>query len=147
MANFNQILCAVDFSPTSEKALEYAVDLAGRLGSELYVMHVYQLPAYAMPDGGAFEIPVDIQTGLTNQLQTHLDTFVKPRMSTGVKITTGLHEGIPYVEIVRSAKERHADLVIIGTHGRTGLPHLLMGSIAERVVRTSEVPVLSVRAP
>jgi nucleotide-binding universal stress UspA family protein len=147
MTNFNRILCAVDFSPTSQRAFETAVDLAARLGSEVHVMHVYQLPAYAMPDGGAFEIPAEVQAGLTQQLEEHLKTFIKPKMDAGVAITPALYEGIPYVEIVRAAKDRGADLVVIGTHGHTGLTHLLMGSVAERVVRTCEAPVLTVRTP
>jgi nucleotide-binding universal stress UspA family protein len=147
MTNFNRILCAVDFSPTSLRAFETAVDLAARLGSEVHVMHVYQLPAYAMPDGGAFEIPPEVQVGLTQQMEAHLKSFIKPKEGVNVTITPALYEGVPYVEIVRAAKEQGADLVVIGTHGHTGLSHLLMGSVAERVVRTSEVPVLTVRTP
>jgi nucleotide-binding universal stress UspA family protein len=144
MADFKHILCAVDFSPTSRHALEYAVALAGRLGAAVEVLHIHQAPAYAMPDG-AFELPPDLLADLTEQLQSHLDEFVKSVPQTGVTISASLREGAPYEEIVRTAKERAADMIVIGTHGRTGFSHLLMGSVAERVVRSSEVPVVTVR--
>ncbi len=144
MADFKHILCAVDFSPTSKHALEYAMALAGRLGAALEVIHVHQAPAYAMPDG-AFELPPDLLEDLTEQLQNHLNEFVKSVSQAGVTVSTRLREGVPYEEIVQTAKERGADMIVIGTHGRTGFSHLLMGSVAERVVRSSEIPVVTVR--
>lgn len=145
MIKIGRILCPVDFSETSKHAFEFALALAARLGAELDVIHVFQLPAYTMPEGG-FEFTLDIETELSNQLQQQLNELIKQPAEPAVKLTTALYEGIPYVEITRAAKERSADLIVIGTHGRTGLAHLLIGSVAERVVRTSEVPVLSVRS-
>ena len=145
MIKIGRILCPVDFSETSKRAFEYALALAAQLGAEVDVIHVFQLPAYTMPEGG-FEFTLDFETELANQLQQQLDGFVKQPAEPSVKVTTALCEGVPYVEIALAAKERKADLIVIGTHGRTGLAHLLIGSVAERVVRTSEVPVLSVRS-
>jgi universal stress protein A len=144
MIKISRILCPVDFSETSKRAFEYALALAGQLGAELDVIHVLHLPAYTMPEGG-LEFPPDLEAELVDQLQRQLDEFIKQPAEPSVKTTTTLYQGIPYVEITRAAKERSADLIVIGTHGRTGLAHLLIGSVAERVVRTSEVPVLSIR--
>jgi nucleotide-binding universal stress UspA family protein len=143
MVRINRILCPVDFSETSKRAFEYALALAGQLGAELEVIHVLQLPAYTLPEGG-FELTPDFETDLSNRLRRQLDEFTKQPAQPSVKVTSALYEGIPYVEITRAAKKHGADLIVIGTHGRTGFSHLLMGSVAERVVRTSEVPVLSI---
>ncbi len=146
MIEIRRILCPVDFSETSKRAFEWALALAAQLGAELEVIHVFQLPAYALPEGG-LEISADLEAELSNRLEQQLDEFVKQPAAPSVKeVTTALCEGIPYVEITRVAKEHNADLIVIGTHGRTGLAHFLIGSVAERVVRTSEVPVLSVRS-
>ncbi|MGH8579782.1 MAG: universal stress protein [Gammaproteobacteria bacterium] len=145
MIKISRILCPVDFSETSKRAFEYGLDLAGQLGAELDVIHVFQLPAYTLPEGG-FEFTPNFETELSNRLQRQLDEFIKQPAEPSVKITTALYEGIPYVEITRAAKKRGADLIVIGTHGRAGFAHLLIGSVAERVVRISEVPVLSIRS-
>ncbi len=146
MLEFKRILSPVDFSETSTHAFDYAVALAERLGAELQVLHVYQMPAYLMPEG-IYEIPVDIDTGLVEKLRTQLNTFVDRRVADKVRTTKTVAEGVPYIEIVRQANELKADLVVIGTHGRTGVAHLLMGSVAERVVRTCDVPVMTIRLP
>ncbi len=144
MSEYRLILCPVDFSKASQRAFETAVDLAARLGAELRVIHVYQLPASALPEG-VLETPADIEAVLEDRLTKQLDVFVKPGAARDVKITTGVCEGIPYVEIKEAADELGADMIVMGTHGRTGLAHLLLGSVAERVLRTANVPVLTVR--
>lgn len=146
MLNFRRILCPVDFSPTSQHAFDFAVELAARLGAEIKLLHVYQLPTYVMPDG-VYEIPVGFETGLRERLQVEITKFAASKSGAGVAITTELCEGLPFIDIVRVAKEYAADLIVIGTHGRTGFSHLLMGSVAERVVRTSDIPVISLRKP
>lgn len=145
MPEFRRILCPVDFSECSQRAFEYALALASRLGAEVEVVHVYHLSAEAMPQG-VWEIPSELRADFTARLQQQLDEFVKRQAVSGVKVTTSLYEGIPYVEIVRLAQEQGADLIVIGTHGRAGLARFLLGSVAERVVRTATVPVVSVRS-
>jgi nucleotide-binding universal stress UspA family protein len=142
MTEFRRILCAVDFSQPSERAFEYALALAARLGAEVNVVHVYQVPAYALADG-VFEMPSEVVGELVSWIKEQLDQFVAAKARPGVNSTARLCEGIPYVEIVRAAKD--ADMIVVGTHGRTGLNHLLVGSVAERVVRTSDIPVVTVR--
>lgn len=145
MPEFRCILCPVDFSESSQRAFEYALALASRLGAEVEVAHVYHLSADAMPEG-VWEVPSDLKAEITTHLQQQLDELVKRGSGAGVKVIASLCEGIPYVEIVRLAREHGVDMIVIGTHGRTGLAHLLLGSVAERVVRTADVPVVSVRS-
>jgi nucleotide-binding universal stress UspA family protein len=144
MADYRLILSPVDFSEASEHAFETAVDLAARFKAEVRVIHVYQLPASMLPEG-VLESPGDLEETVRGRLQQQLDAFVERSASSGVNVTTGLCEGVPYVEITRAAQDLGADMIVIGTHGRTGLAHLLLGSVAERVLRTADIPVLSVR--
>ena len=144
MTEFRRILCAVDFSQPSERAFEYALALAARLGAQVNAVHVYQVPAYALADG-VFEMPSEVVGELVSRIKEQLDQFVAAKARPGVNSTASFCEGIPYVEIVRAAKDAAADMIVIGTHGRTGLNHLLVGSVAERVVRTSDIPVVTVR--
>lgn len=144
MPDIRRILCATDFSNASRRAYEYAIDLAARLKAEIVLMHAYQVPTYTLPDG-MVEVPVEVESELRNRLAGQLDGFAKSADAMGVKVLTELRDGVAYVEITHAARELGADLIAIGTHGRTGLAHLLLGSVAERVVRISEVPVLTIR--
>jgi nucleotide-binding universal stress UspA family protein len=144
MPEYRLILCPVDFSEASKQSFQTAVDLATRLNAEIRVIHVYQLPASALPDG-VLETPTDLEAVLEERIQKRLDAFVAENVTEGTNVTTGLCEGVPYVEITEAAEEIDADMIVIGTHGRTGLAHLLLGSVAERVLRTSDIPVLTVR--
>jgi nucleotide-binding universal stress UspA family protein len=114
-------------------------------GAQVDVIHVYEFPNFAVEDG-AVELPPYMQENLAMRLRERLEQFVKEKAVEGPKTSTHLLEGIPYLQIVEAAKGHQADLVVIGTHGRTGLSHMMLGSVAERVVRTSEVPVLTIRS-
>ncbi len=143
MLVINRILCPVDFSKPSARALEYALALAERLGAQVDVIHVYEFPNFAVEDG-AVDLPPYMQENLAMRLRERLEQFVKETAAEAPKTTVHLAEGVPYLQIVEVAKQQQADLIVIGTHGRTGLSHMMLGSVAERVVRTSEVPVLTV---
>jgi nucleotide-binding universal stress UspA family protein len=146
MLEFKRILSPIDFSKTSTHAFDYAVALAERLGAELQVVHVYQVPVYMMPEG-VYEMPPDFGEEYLAKLEEQLKSFIQTRVSGKIPVSTRILEGVPYVEIVQYAKDVAADLIVIGTHGRAGLSHLLMGSVAERVVRTSDIPVVTIRLP
>jgi len=145
MPAIRRILCPVDFSEASEHALRYAADLASALEADLHVIHAYQLPVYAMPDGAMMAGP-EALTKLTDDLQKQLDALVA-RVSAARRIETHLVEGVPHGEIADASKRLGADMIVMGTHGRSGLQHFLLGSVAERVVRTAPIPVLTVRTP
>ncbi len=138
MTTIHRIVCPVDFSPASAKALETAIEYARAFKSEVHAIHVYQLSAYASPSS-------DLARDLETQVRAELDKFLGGFQTHGVPIKTGLRMGVPYVEIVDAARDAGAELIVMGTTGKTGIQHLLLGSVAERVVRTAEVPVLSVR--
>jgi universal stress protein A len=145
MKPIQRILCPVDFSDTSNHAVQYAADLAGPLGAEMHLVHVYQLPMYTMPDGALLAGPETAQRVMDTSQEAL--TKLADGAPEGVPVHTHLTEGLAHTEVERLAKEIGADLIVMGTHGRTGLGHLLLGSVAERVVRTSSVPVLTVRHP
>ena len=144
MNPIKNIICPVDFSEGSSRAVAYALTLARGVEAELHIIHSYQLPLYALPDGGLVAGPEYVQQ-VSNASQSSLDALVEKLDSGDVVIKTHLTEGVPHIEIARLTTELDGQLVVMGTHGRTGLKHMLMGSVAERVVRTSEQPVLTIR--
>ena len=141
-----KILCPVEFSPVSEHAVAYALGLARQLGARVHLIHAWQIPVYAFPDGAVIVGP-DAVTRITQELTTSLDALVARWADREVAVEGHLVEGYPDREIKRMAQELEADLIVMGTHARTGLPHFLLGSVAERVVRTAGIPVLTVPSP
>ena len=144
MNKYRRLLCPVDFSDVSKNAFQIAIDLAVLFKADLHVMHVFQMPASTIPEG-IYEIPDDMEDKVKSHFSTKLDEFIKNHSTPEINITTGSYAGFPHVEIINSAKETNADMIVMGTHGRTGLSHVLLGSVAERVIRTSDIPVLTVR--
>ena len=139
------ILCAVDFSSPSEFALTYAALMAKKLGARLTAMHAFELMTDIFPDDAALDRDA-IDVALRHGIDVQLSDMVT-RCAQGAQIERHVAEGVAYRTIVDEADRLGADLIIVGTHGRTGLPHLLLGSVARRVVRMASVPVLTVPAP
>ena len=137
--NVQKILFATDFSPSSETALAVATSLAKTNGAELIIAHSEVPPAVY----GGEELVGAIYELNTQQAQEQLD-LVRPTDLT-VRVRRVLLLGAPADEILGLAEKEHADLIVIGTHGRTGLSRLLMGSIAEAIVRRASCPVLTVK--
>jgi nucleotide-binding universal stress UspA family protein len=108
------------------------------------VLHAYQLPASALPEG-IVEPLAELEAEIAAKLDERLKGFVAPFAPAGLVPEILVVEGVPYTEIAEAATRHGADLLVIGTHGRTGLSHLLLGSVAERVVRIATVPVVTVR--
>ena len=145
-ADWKRICCPVDFSDASRAALEVAADLAKRTAAQLTVLHAYPIPGYTFPDGSVVASPRMMQD-LADQAERHLEEWrAQAAALVGApRVTTQKAVGEPSAEIVSFAKSAGMDLVVVGTHGRTGLEHALMGSVAERVVRRAHCPVLTVR--
>lgn len=140
MLPIRKILVPTDFSEHSRAAFDLACALARDYAAELLVLHVYRPPQVYAPDGIAVivpEQPLDLQAQLA---------LVRPA-DPQVKVDHLLVEGDPVEEILRVAGDRGCDLIVMGTHGTTGLARLLMGSVAESVVRRAPCPVLTVRNP
>ena len=150
--NFSKILVPTDFSEDSTLALNYAEDLAKKFGAEIVLLHVDQplQPLAISPDlGPAMDVGAMSRIAEEQRLlaQKELDKVVQKLRADGLKAKSSLKVGSPFLEIIRAAQAESADLVVMGTHGRTGLAHVLMGSCAEHVVQKCPVPVLTIRHP
>jgi len=147
-ADWKRICCPIDFSDASRAAMEVAADLARRFGAELVLLHAYPVPGYTFPDGSVVASPRMMQE-LADQAQKHLEEWRADaeRLVGAPRVSAERAVGEPAAEIVSFASGRGVDLLVLGTHGRTGIEHALMGSIAERVVRRAHCPVLTVRPP
>jgi nucleotide-binding universal stress UspA family protein len=143
MHPIREILVATDFAECSKGALDRAIDLAGKLGAHLTVMHSYEIPSYVYT--GASFSAVDLVTPIEEAAQKCLDDTMVNVRERAPSAKAILRRGPPWEQILEVAKDGHADLVVVGTHGRRGLSHALLGSVAEKVVRLSAVPVLTVR--
>lgn len=142
---FPKILLPTDFSECSAEAARVARSLAERFGSRIVVLHVLDEPATLDPMFRG-DIPLEmLRTRMEQFARENMDSFLARHFSGFVRFDTILATGIPYREIIGNAREAAADLIVIGTHGRTGVEHVIFGSTAEKVVRMSPCPVLSVR--
>jgi universal stress protein A len=146
MSRIRRILHPSDFSRASAAAFTKAVELAAANRAELLVVHVLRL---VMPMAGeGYVSPAmyqQIETTARTQAQKQLDALMAKAKKARVRAQSVLVMGLPDVQITRLARARHADLVVIGTHGRTGLAKFFLGSVASRVVSTAHCPVLTVR--
>ena len=148
MIDLKRILLATDFSEYSAAARKYACAFADQFHAELHVLHVIQDLAPLVPEPGVAIPPTtDYLKELEENATLMLERVLDPQWSAGKTIKRVVRQGPPFLEIVRYAKETGIDLIVIGTLGRTGLAHVFMGSVAEKVVRKSPCPVLSVRHP
>ena len=146
MLTLRQILVPVDFTETSDRALGYAVELARKFDAAVAIMHAYQIPVYGFPDG-AYITTADVASQISNVSQARLDSLVDSQKLANVPLVGILRDGVAWEEINSVADEIHADLIIIGTHGRRGLARALLGSVAENVIRTAKIPVLVIHGP
>lgn len=146
MISLKRILLPTDFSEYSGAARDYACSLVEKFNAELHVLHVLQdLVAMAPEPGMAFPPPGDYLKELEASAKLALEKLPADGLPAGFKVERSLKHGSPFLEIIRYAKEQGIDLIVMGTHGRTGLAHVLLGSVAEKVVRKSPCPVLTVR--
>jgi len=146
--SIKNIMCPVDFSDSSNHALRYAVALAETHGANLCLLHVVQPPMIALPgDPMIPETSSEALEEITEASQQRLDGLAKTICQSLPQVTAQIATGAPFLEIITSARIQDIDLIVIGTHGRTGLAHVLIGSVAERVVRKAPCPVLTVKHP
>ena len=144
MIKLSNILIPTDFSEHSERAGEYACELARRFGAAIHLLHVIESPIMAMPSPGA-PLPDALLRDLQGDAEKQLHTWLSDQLKEVKEVTRLVKHGAPFVEIVRYGKDKNVDLIVLGTHGRGGLTHALIGSVAERVVRKAPCPVLTVR--
>lgn len=144
--SFHRIVHATDFSPASQPAFRWAVELARGRRAELTLVHVLAPP---MPVGGEGYVPPriyqDVLAEARAEAQRLLAALAARARRAGARASTLLLEGVAHEGIVRAVRRRRADLLVLGTHGRTGLARVFLGSVAARVVATAPCPVLTVR--
>jgi universal stress protein A len=142
--SISSIVVPTDFSPVAQRAIDYAATLARPLDASLHLLHVVEEPfaggwEWYMPDAPA------LLERLKADSRTRLAEIADGLKKEGLAVTTEVRCAVPANGIVGAAADVGADLIVMSTHGRTGLPHLLLGSVAERVIRTAPCPVLAVR--
>jgi len=146
MRKVRRILHPTDFSKASGAAFARAVEMAGANRAQLLLAHVIA-PVFPMVGEGYLSPKVyeEMETSARAAGQKRLDALVAKARKAGVRAVGLLLEGVPYDRIVRATKAKRVDLVVMGTHGRTGLARFFLGSVAERVVAMAGCPVLTVR--
>jgi nucleotide-binding universal stress UspA family protein len=151
MITIKNILVPTDFSDFSKYALNYAIAFAQNFKARIILIHITpereldsirQVSTYFEP--GKLE---NLLKERESEDRKQLEEFIPPELKEGIKVETVHKVGIPFVEIIRTAREREVDLIVIATHGRSGLSHMLFGSVAEKVVRKAPCPVFSIRHP
>lgn len=147
MIDIKSILAPTDFSTHAEHALKYAAELAKSLNAKMYVLHVAEYSNVGGdPDASELLIPSYLPE-MEKKGKAQLDQITLKLRQAGVDAHSVFVAGRAYQDIVRMAKELNVDLIVIGTHGRTGFSHLFFGSTAEKVVRLCPCPVLTVKHP
>ncbi len=141
--HLEHLLVPVDFGESSDGALGMAVELAERFHAQLTLVHVYEIPSYFY-DGMAYAT-ADLLTPIEEAARAYLDKTLRAVRERIPQADALLQRGAPAAELLTVIERVHPDLVIMGTHGRTGVRRALLGSVAERVVRLSAAPVLTVR--
>jgi nucleotide-binding universal stress UspA family protein len=149
MSDIRRIIYATDFSPASLAAFPHALDIARVTSAELRILHVLPSPVTLFIEGGYVpqEVWDEMDASQRAQAAQEIDRLVKQAVDAGVRTTTAIVDGgIPAREIVRAAQESKTDMLVLGTHGRTGVARLFLGSVAAGVVATASCPVLTVHA-
>lgn len=146
MRKYETILVATDFSESAEHALEEAIGLARRLDARIHLMHAYELPAL-LPGAEASAASAELDRSIRSSSRAALEELAERVRSASLQVAVEVANGAPTEVIVRRARELGADLIVMGTRGRSGLSHVLLGSVAERTVRTAPCPVLTVKVP
>jgi nucleotide-binding universal stress UspA family protein len=146
MISIKRILFPTDFSDCAKTAEAYALALTEQFQAELHVLNVLADALMLMPEpGSALSLPQNYLLDLKQEAERALDKVLPDAAKSGRKVVRVLRMGNPYAEIIQYAEETETDLIVVGTHGRGAFAHLLLGSVAEKVVRKAHCPVLTVR--
>ena len=140
-------LVPLDFSPYAEQALDYAIALAQKLQARVTLLHVIQLQQFgANTDMGIWPSATFIEE-FEAEIRQKMQVYLARVTDAGLVGEVVVGHGVPFQEILDIARARQVNLIVMGTHGRTGLTHVLMGSVAEKVVRLAPCPVMVARQP
>lgn len=148
MKTINKILVPVDFSDNSRVAIEMAVQIAESFGAQIIFFHAIELPRVIKGEvERRLPLVQEYERRARETAERELAALLKQYGNGRFTIVVESAEGQPFIEIIKAAKKHVVDLVVMGTHGFTGLKHMLIGSVAEKVVRKSPCPVLTVKHP
>ena len=146
MISIRNILCPIDYSVYSEMALKYAIEFAEKYQAKLYLMHVLDIRVYDINNPELYNINI-VDEETIEKLRERLLRCVNEDTRGRISVEALIIQGVPFAVIIKVSKEYGIDLIVIGTHGRTGLSHAIMGSVAEKIVRKAPCPVLTIRHP
>jgi nucleotide-binding universal stress UspA family protein len=145
--DIKKILVPIDFSDYSKSALKYAINFCKGFNAEMILIYVVE-PVIYPPDFSMGQIAIpSVNTEWDERAKQELDKLAKEEIPDSVSVQALIKTGKPFIEIIETAGELDVDLIIIATHGRTGVEHILFGSTAEKVVRKAPCPVLTLREP
>ncbi|MFZ2323929.1 MAG: universal stress protein [Ignavibacteriaceae bacterium] len=145
--SIKKVMVPIDFSDYSKSALKYAVSFAKTFSAEITLIYVVE-PIIYPPDFSMGQIAIpSVNTEWDERAREELDKLAKNEISPEVKVKSIIKTGKPFVEIIETAVEENTDVIIIATHGHSGVEHILFGSTAEKVVRKAPCPVLTLREP
>lgn len=141
MLKYKKIMCAFEFDDNSTAALSLASSLASESDATLYVLHIARVPTHDMD----VPLPIDEHPRWEREARDKLEKIARDTVTPKVKCVIDVRTGIPDADIVRAARELGVDLIVMSTHGRTGLARFVMGSVTEHVIRETDCPVLVLR--
>jgi nucleotide-binding universal stress UspA family protein len=145
MISLKKILCPIDHSDCSKEALKYAVSFAMKDEAKLLLLHIIDIRSFNEGlDAMSTQIPNE---ETLEQLRVKLLDCIPEEIRDDLDVEAIVIQGIPFAEIISTAKEREIDMIVIGSHGRTGISHMMLGSVSEKVVRKAPCPVLTIRQP
>jgi universal stress protein A len=147
MVPIRRILFPTDFSKPADHAWPFALQFAQQFGAEVHLLHVVAPPPHITEAYAAHFDPERFAAVLTAEANAALDRFVREAKDGNIASRTEVRIGVDFHEIIEYARTHQIDLIIMATHGRTGLAHALVGSVAEKVVRRAPCPVLTVKHP
>lgn len=147
MITLKQILVPTDFSEASAAAVTYTKALAEALGSSVHILHVLEDPFLHAPAEEGFVPPPGFYEDMEQSARSHAEQLLTDAERKQFHALIVMRKGSAFLEIIRYAKEQNIDLIVMGTHGRGPIAHMLMGSVAEKVVRKAPCAVLTVRDP
>lgn len=148
MRNFKRILFPTDFSSAAAHALSVAISLALEHEGILFLVHVIEEEQFSSPYSfGSRPVKVEHGYGIEDRAREELSKLISPQVKRQIHVEEILLKGKPFVEIIRAAREKNIDLIVIPTHGHAGIKHSHLGSDAERVIRKAPCPVLVIRHP
>lgn len=145
MLTLRHILVPLDFSACSEAALPYTASLARKYGAKVTLLHVIPTQMYAVGEADFWQLSDQVLTTLEQEARQKFAAVFSPAEREQLEVAEKVTQGVPFAEIIEEAKEQAVDLIVMATHGRAGVSHLILGSVTEQVVRQAPCPVLTVR--